>query len=376
MTKNVRVAFALLCAMAITPVVRAQDAVDRLDMKAHAAFNAQKYDIAIKYWSEALKIDPNNATDWFNRGTAYADSKDPEKAIADYGEAIRLDPTDTVAHRYRAELYKAKREAASANGETDTDDTGKELADYTEIIRIEPDAASYITRGVAYRQVAEFDKAAADFTDAIRLDPKKVDGYQLRANVFLNQGQMDKAIADYDQLVLLQPNSNNYRLRGEAYLKKQDWDKAIADANEAIRIAPNYDDAIALRGNAWSSKGEYDKALEDFNHLMDTNPNYAEGFNAEAWLYATCPKAEIRNGARALELAQKACELSGWNDGGFIDTLAAAEAETGKWDDAVKHQKQAVEVGKAMKEDEWRIKDYASRIPLYEQKKPYREEKK
>ena len=71
------------------------------------------------------------------------------------------------------------------------------------------------------------------------------------------------------------------------------------------------------------------------------------GYNAAAWLYATCPKEDIRNGGKALELALKGCDLSEWRDGGVVDTLAAAEAEAGDFDEAVKYERQAIDLTKA-----------------------------
>jgi tetratricopeptide (TPR) repeat protein len=93
------------------------------------------------------------------------------------------------------------------------------------------------------------------------------------------------------------------------------------------------------------------------------------GLNSLAWLLATCPEAKICEGKEAVELALRACELSEWRDWGMIDTLAAAYAEQGDFDRAIKYQKQVLEIGKSSNEYD-KIKEHLS---LYEQHRPYRE---
>jgi tetratricopeptide (TPR) repeat protein len=366
-------AFVLLFAAAATPA-RAQDAVDRLDMRAHAAYEAQNFDLAIKYWSDALKLDPNNSTDFFNRALAHAGKNEADKALADFTEAIRLSPDDPDAYEARAEIYKNRLDAALTAGKTDQEDAGKVLADFGQLIRLKPTEEGYLMRADTYRALQMYDKAIADYGEVIRINPKYSNAYASRAATYASEEQWDKAIADLSQVIQLEPNAAyGYQLRGQAYLEKKDLDKALADADNAVRLEPENADSIALRGNIYASLGKYDKAVGDYNHIMASNPDFAEAYNAEAWLYATCPEASVRNGAKALELAQKACELTQWKVTSFIDTLAASEAECGKFDDAVKHQKQAVDTAKSQREDEWQIKDYATRIPLYEQKQPYRD---
>ena len=88
-------------------------------------------------------------------------------------------------------------------------------------------------------------------------------------------------------------------------------------------------------------------------------------------MLATAPKDSVRSGARAVELATQACKLTDFKNGAFIDTLAAAHAEKGEWDEAVKWQQEAVKLS-ADQPEEVR-KEMEDRIPLYKEKKAYRE---
>jgi len=90
-----------------------------------------------------------------------------------------------------------------------------------------------------------------------------------------------------------------------------------------------------------------------------------------ASLLAACPDAHVRNGEKAVEYATKACELSEWKTPAYLSTLAAAYAEAGHFDDAVKWQNEYL-VSNSSKDD-W--EKARQRLSLYEQKKPYHEQK-
>ena len=87
---------------------------------------------------------------------------------------------------------------------------------------------------------------------------------------------------------------------------------------------------------AWNGKGNYETAIADYTEAIRLNPTESAAYNSMAWLYATCPKVEYGNGSLAVEYATKACELTAWKVGSYIDTLAAEFAESGDWDQARK----------------------------------------
>ncbi|HYY93402.1 MAG TPA: tetratricopeptide repeat protein [Pyrinomonadaceae bacterium] len=121
----------------------------------------------------------------------------------------------------------------------------------------------------------------------------------------------------------------DYNNRGIARRKSGDLDGAIADATKAIGLNPDYAAAYNNRGNARKNKGDYDGAIADYTKVIALDAGYANAYNSLAWLLATAPKQELRDGKRAVELARKACELSKWQHPNQLDTLAAAYAEAG-----------------------------------------------
>ncbi len=125
------------------------------------------------------------------------------------------------------------------------------------------------------------------------------------------------------------------------------------------------------RAKTKMSGGKFAEAISDCEEAVRVDPGYALLLNGLAWLRATCLVAEFRDGARAVEQASKACELTNFKKAHYVGTLAAAYAEAGDFDSAVKQQKKAIDLLTA--EEEYLRADFEERLKLYQSGKPYRE---
>src|SRR6516162_2559739 len=100
-----------------------------------------------------------------------------------------------------------------------------------------------------------------------------------RAVEYANKRNYDRAIADFSAAIRLNPTDPDYHNnRGSSWQLKGDYDHAIVDYNEAIRLSPEDPCPLYNRGIAWSSKDENDRAIADFNEAIRLNPNYAAAF--------------------------------------------------------------------------------------------------
>ncbi|MDH6261224.1 tetratricopeptide repeat protein [Bradyrhizobium sp. BR13661] len=223
------------------------------------------YDKAIADFDQALRLNPNLASSYSNRGRAWAMKGAYDRAIPDMSASIRLNPTDAVAYRNRGTVWHYKG------------DEDKAIADYSESIRLDPkNTMTYSDRSTAWLGKADYDKAVADSSEAIRLDPKNGVAYSNRGLALRRKGDYDKAIADLSQSVQLNPrNAISYANRGVAWSYKGDYDKAISDLDEAIRLNPGLTALYNLRGTFWNLKGDLDRATADYREAVRQNPNYA-----------------------------------------------------------------------------------------------------
>jgi tetratricopeptide (TPR) repeat protein len=151
---------------------------------------------------------------------------------------------------------------------------------------------------------------------------------------------------------------------------KKEYDKAIEDFDAAILVDPKHAISLSNRGMARRKKLDYPGALADLDEALRLETDSRSALNEKAWLLATCPDETIRDGKEAVTSATKACELTAWKDANLIDTLAAAYAELGFFEQATRYQQEAID--KAPSGSPAR-KTYASRLALYRKKKPYRE---
>lgn len=128
-------------------------------------------------------------------------------------------------------------------------------------------------------------------------------------------------------------------------------------------------DADLTPFNQAMGMGDYATALNELDLVLEEFPEDPALHNNKSWLLATCPDAEIRNGELAVEHGRKACELSDWAFPEYVDTLAAAYAEAGDFEEAVRWQKKAVDEGAPHYQQQ-----FAERLALYESGEPYRED--
>ena len=183
----------------------------------------------------------------------------------------------------------------------------------------------------------------------------------------------DKAIADYNEAIRLDPKDAwAHSERGSAYYEKKDFDQAIADHNEAIRLDSTNPYFICRRAVNRVHNKQYDRAMADLNEAIRLDPKHADAYNSLAWLWATCPNEKFRDGKRAVEVGIHACELSEWKEAYNLGTLAAAYAEVGDFAKAVEWQEKA---NKLYTDADDRKKG-EERLRLFKEKKPYRDEGK
>jgi Tfp pilus assembly protein PilF len=187
----------------------------------------------------------------------------------------------------------------------------KAIADFTMVIALDPNSyPGYLYRGMAYHKMGRLDEAIDDYDRAIALEPSSADAYINRSMALDDNGQLDKAIGDCDKAIALDPsNYTAYNNKGALYGKAGMSDRATEAFSKAIAIAPDRAESYYNRGVAYVSLRQYDRALEDFSKTIELNQNDTAAYVSRGRLY-------IRTGKKNLAVSdfRKACEL-GNNDG-------------------------------------------------------------
>lgn len=202
----------------------------------------------------------------------------------------------------------------------------------------------------------ELDKAMSHFEAALKIRSGKLDPHYNLGTAFVEmnfgdalgrKGQPDEAMAHFEQAIKLQPDyAEAYYNRGNVLYVTGRTDEAIADWEKTLQIQPNDADAHTGLGNALLRKGTLKEAVAHYNQAMALAPKDPHSRSNLAWVLATSGDASIRDGAKAVKLAQQAVSLSGGREPLFLRALAAAYAETGRFSDAIAMTQQAAAIAR------------------------------
>jgi tetratricopeptide (TPR) repeat protein len=340
---------------------RDPEATAALMMRGLAWGEKNEYDHAIQDFDAVIRLRPGEAVAWVNRGHAYFARRAFRRAITDYDEAIRLSPRLYIAYINRGAAWDSLKEYDRA------------LADFEAAIALNPDdATGNYNRGRTWSNRGEFAKALDDCNEALRRSPQLVEAFAVRGNARAYQREFETALRDFDEALRLNPQSAHALLgRGLVRAAQKQYDRAHQDSTEAHRLQPDL--PIPLGGWRCLLTNDYAGALREFDETLQVNPEDAPSLAGKAWVLATCPEPRFRDGNEAMALARRACESTGWQDAGPLHSLAAACAEAGRFDEAVRWQRQAMD-DPAFTQFLIYGQEAQNQLQLYCNRRPYRTE--
>ena len=242
---------------------------------------------------------------------------------------------------------------------------------------LHPDHANaHYNLGNALLQKGRVDEAIAHFQKTLDLQPNYANAHNNLGNVLLQIGRVDEAIVHFQKALDLQPDhANAHNNLGNALLQKGRVDEAIAHYQRAVDFLPDSADAHYNLGNALLQRGRINEAVAQYLETLEIQPHFAEvqkNLGRIAWVLATCPEASVRNGATAIELAERVASLTTGSDPVIMGTLAAAYAEAGRFAEAVTTAQQALQMADSQS-NAVLANALRSQLKLYEAGSPFRD---
>lgn len=218
-------------------------------------------------------------TIYLNRGLAYKNMGQNDRALKEYNRAVELAPRFPLCYINRAAVYYEAGKFDLA------------LTDAAKAIELNPKATlGYYNHGNTLLKQGKNAEAMADFDKAVALDPKYGPAYNNRANVKLTLKDYDGAIADATMAIKLVPASATaashalpYGTRAEGHKQKKDWPNAIKDISAAIDLDPQQQ-RLGLRSYYNEMNGTPELCIPDLNRILAVNPNNAAAYADRCWV--------------------------------------------------------------------------------------------
>ena len=361
---------------------------------------------------QAVKINPDNTEALMQRALYYLSKDENDNALTDFKQLLSLEKETTDRHVIVSQALRERGMFSEAASILD--------------LAIEQDADTddlYVLRGQAYLAAEESEKALDDLNKALDLNRQNTDALNLRARLYLIEEDFEKSLNDANELIQLKPDEiEGLYLRSLVYRSQRKLDESIKDmqaildkepqnldlkldlaillnANdqpsaaiplfeEIVRVTPEEAHSQIFRnmGDAFLSQGKHQKAVDVYDTALDLLEEHKGStldamsdereqdtkvgvLNNLAWVLATSPQDEIRDGQRAIELATEASELTDYKAAYILSTLASGYAETGDFESARKWATKAVELA----ESEEQREGLQEELDAYKENKPWRE---
>jgi tetratricopeptide (TPR) repeat protein len=333
-------------------------------VRANAYEKRGKYNLAIADYSKLIELEPSDTIFYQMRAGVYLKMGEYDKAVADHGKTIELEPTGIDNYHRRVDVYLK------------TDQYDQAIADYNKLIELEPSDTNFFRRAAVYVKLGDYERAVSDYRRAVdSIQAGSYDNFYINNIIYtLKREEYDRAITDFSKLIELDPsNPIFYQWRGFINFNKGQYDLAAADYSKKIELEPSNTWSYYIRSKAYLKMGEYDQAIDDLDKVIVLAPKMPGAYNYKAWILATSPEAKYRDGAKAFELAGKALKLDNSNYN-YWDTLAAAYAEMGRFEEAVTTQEMAISLFIKITAEQSSEKDELEKhLEAFKANKPWRE---
>jgi len=370
--------------------------------RAHAAIGVflardGKHEQAIEYFNQALKMNPTDAKSLYNLALSLEALGREDEAIEQLRKSIELRPDAAPCHAKLGLMLAARRRYEEA------------LPHFREAVRLQPLHPGYrLNLGRGLMEMGRTDQAVETFKELLGLDPKCAQAYYQLGNIYAQQGQFRLAAGQFKLAIDCQEDFAAAHVGlAQALIELGQEQQAQEHLARALEIDPHHGEAhyrlgalltrrgrfaealehfrqarpdagqaggLAMLGQLLTKQGDYSAALKYYRQALEIDPDSTIALNELAWLLATCPQEAFRDAGQAVALAERACELTEYHNANMLDTLSAAHAEAGRFDQAAETARKAIQLAQAENQDKL-VEIFRQHLELYLTGKPVRQER-
>jgi arylsulfatase A-like enzyme/Flp pilus assembly protein TadD len=328
----------------------------------NAALWAGKMNEAVLHLTKYVEVTQTDSMGHYRLGLALARLGRHKEAVEYFHKALELEPDDYMFHGNMGLSLNELGRAVEAERH------------FREVLRLHPDDGdAHASLGASLAMQKKFAEAIVNYKQALKF---KGSDWVIHGNLgkaLVQTGQIDEAIFQWKESLDL--NGNQPQLHsglGQLLAEQGRLAEAIIHLRKSVDMGAGdymvrYNLGFLLYG-----KGDIASAIEQWEQALKLRPNDVRTLNNLAWVLATCVDEELRDGSRAVKLAEKMCELAGFDDPAHLDTLAACYASAGDFIKAVETAEKAVDLAKKLGELEM-TEDINGRIELYRSRRAYLE---
>jgi Flp pilus assembly protein TadD len=320
-----------------------------------------KFDEARKHYEAALACHPDKRVVHNDLGALFMRDRRYDESARHFLKSLEIDPAHAETRNNLGSLYLMQGRP---------DDAVKYL---TEARAMNPAfAGTHFNLALARVMQGRFDEAAAHFADGQRLDATNAVAHHSYGVALRNRSRWDLAVPQFEAAVALQPESAEYHSDlGLALQFSRQLPRAVQEFREAVRLNGTASRYHRYLAHALNQSGDATGATFHYRESLGHDRRWPEVLDQQAWRMAGYPDAAVRNGPVAVHLAEQVCQATEFRNAMFVDTLAAAYAEAGRFDEAAATARKAVDLAVAARQEDL-LGEMRDRLKLYEAKQPFR----
>jgi tetratricopeptide (TPR) repeat protein len=299
--------------------------------------NPPRLQEAEAFYRQALEMRREAFEAYHNLGAVLLSEGKAEEAIGYYRRAMELAPKISATHHQMGKALNSLGKADEA------------LGYYRGAVEISPsDAALRCALAEFLQSVGKTDEAAAEFREALKLDPNQPQALCCLGLLLQSEGRVEEAVGLFKNALRVDPNfANAHFALGTALQLQNKLDQAILSYRQALRFKPDFAQVHYMLGAALEVQGRPAEALGHYQQALQGEPNWTEPMVRAAWLLATQADSGLGRPDQAVQLAERAAQLTQYKEAPAMDTLGVAYSATGQFERAISAGQRALELATA-----------------------------